>query len=71
MNGNIVKPKAVKESGHFRIDPISKTITFVQKTKSYRKTYKIDRRTLFLEESTDGIAKSAGTVYLLKLKRRR
>jgi hypothetical protein len=70
MDGNIVKPKAVKESGRFHIDPVMKTITFIQKEKSYTKTYKIDRRTLLIEESTDGIIHHGETVYLLKLKKR-
>jgi hypothetical protein len=71
MDGNVVKPKAVKESGRYYIDPIRKTITFRQKEKSYRKTYKLDRRTLFIEESTDGIVNHGETVYLLKLRKRR
>ena len=67
-NGNIVKPKSIKESGRFKVDNLSKTITFIQKDKSYAKTYKVDRKTLLLEESTEGIARPA---YLLKLKKRR
>ena len=71
MNGNIVKPKAIKESGKYQIDPVLKTITFIQKEKVYIKSYELDRHTLLLEESTEGILKPAETVYLLKLLKRR
>ncbi|RAW00914.1 hypothetical protein [Pseudochryseolinea flava] len=71
MNGNVVKPRSIKESGKFNVDLTTKTIIFTKKDQSYRKNYKLDRRTLLLEESTDGILKTTETVYLLKLRKRR
>jgi hypothetical protein len=69
-NGNILKPKNVTEKGKYKVDVPTRQLIFTTDDRTYFRDYTLDHRTMYLEETTDGFAKAAQTVYLLKLQRK-
>jgi hypothetical protein len=71
INGNVLKPKNITEKGKYKVDIPTRQLIFITDDHTYFRDYTLDHRTMYLEESTDGIANAAETIYLLKLQKRK
>ena len=71
INGNVLKPKNVVEKGKYKVDIPTRQLIFITNDRTYFRDFTLDHRTMFLEETTDGIGNALQTVYLLKLQRRK
>jgi hypothetical protein len=70
LNGNVLKPKNVVEKGKYKVDIPSRQLVFITDDHTYFRDFTLDHRTMYLEETTDGVSNALQTVYLLKLQRR-
>lgn len=71
INGNVLKPKNVVEKGKYKVDIPSRQLVFITDDHTYFRDFTLDHRTMYIEETTDGVSNALQTVYLLKLQRRK